>query len=68
MMNRARKWLVEQFLPAYARELLAEENERLRKELEDARMELRETQHYAAGLEYAIRHLPGMTVTNHYEA
>ena len=43
----------EQYLPAYAREVLMEENERLRKELDATRSELREMQHYAAGLEYA---------------
>lgn len=51
----------------YARETLLEENERLRRELEDARAELREVQHYAAGLEYTVRHLPAMTVMNNYE-
>lgn len=66
-MNRLRKWLVEKYLPAYARETLLEENERLRRELEDARAELREMQHYTAGLEYAVRHLPAMTVMNNYE-
>lgn len=66
-MNRLRKWLVEKYLPAYARETLLEENDRLRRELEDARAELREMQHYAAGLEYAVRHLPAMTVMNNYE-
>ena len=29
--------------------------------------ELREVQHYAAGLEYTVRHLPAMTVMNNYE-
>ncbi|PWM59597.1 MAG: hypothetical protein DBX91_06440 [Subdoligranulum variabile] len=66
-MNRLKKWLVEQYLPAYAREVLMEENERLRKELDATRSELREMQHYAAGLEYAVRHLPAMTVMNNYE-
>ncbi|PWM58579.1 MAG: hypothetical protein DBX91_08480 [Subdoligranulum variabile] len=66
-MNRLKKWLVERYLPAYAREVLMEENERLRKELDAARGELREMQHYAAGLEYAVRHLPANTVYNHYE-
>ena len=66
-MNRLRKWIVERYLPAYARETLLEENDRLRRKLEDARAELREVQHYAAGLEYTVRHLPAMTVMNNYE-
>lgn len=66
-MNRLRKWIVERYLPAYARETLLEENDRLRRELEDAWAELREVQHYAAGLEYTVRHLPAMTVMNNYE-
>ena len=67
-MIRLKKWLVEQYLPAYAREVLLEENERLRKDLEDARGELRELQNYAAGIEYALRHLPATTVYNNYES
>ncbi len=67
-MNRLKRWLVERYLPAYARETLLEENDRLRKELGEARGELREMQHYAAGLEYAVRHLPAMTVMNNYES
>lgn len=67
-MNRFKKWLVDRYLPAYAREVLMEENERLRKELDATRSELREMQHYAAGLEYAVRHLPAMTVMNNYES
>lgn len=67
-MNRLKRWLVDRYLPAYAREVLLEENERLRKDLEDARGELRELQNYAAGIEYALRHLPATTVYNNYES
>ena len=67
-MGGLKKWLVDRYLPAYAREVLLEENERLRKDLEDARGELRELQNYAAGLEYALRHLPATTVYNNYES
>ena len=67
-MNCLKKWLVEQYLPAYAREALLEENARLKKDLEEARGELREMQHYAAGLEYTVRHLPATTVYNNYES
>lgn len=67
-MGGLKKWLVDRYLPAYAREVLLEENERLRKELDATRSELRELQHYAAGLEYAVRHLPATTVNNHYES
>ena len=67
-MKRLKRWLVDRYLPAYAREVLLEENERLRKDLEDARGELRELQNYAAGIEYALRHLPATTVYNNYES
>lgn len=67
-MNRLKKWLVEQYLPAYTREVLLEENARLERALEEARGELREMQHYAAGLEYTVRHLPATTVYNNYES
>lgn len=67
-MGGLKRWLVDRYLPAYAREVLLEENERLRKDLEEAHGELRELQNYAAGMEYAVRHLPAMTVNNHYES
>ena len=35
-MNQFKKWLVENFLPRYAKESLIEENDRLRQELQEA--------------------------------
>ena len=64
-MNRFKKWLVDSFLPRYAKESLIEENNRLRQELQNIRQQAVEIQRYAAGLEYALRHMPGVVVHNH---
>lgn len=64
-MNQFKKWLVENFLPRYAKESLIEENDRLRQELQEAWRQADEIQQYAAGMEYALRHMPGVVVHNH---
>lgn len=64
-MNRFKKWLVENFLPRYAKESLIDENNRLKRELQEARRQAEKIQQYAAGLEYALRHMPGVVVHNH---
>ena len=64
-MNRIKKWLVENFLPRYAKESLIDENDRLKQELQEARQQAEEAWRYAAGLEYALRHMPGVVVHNH---
>lgn len=64
-MNQIKKWLVENFLPRYAKESLIEENNRLRQELRETRLQAEEVRQYTAGLEYALRHMPSVVVHNH---
>lgn len=64
-MNRFKKWLVENFLPRYAKESLIEENRRLQKELDELRSASTAMYEYGQGLEFALRHMPVMVVYNH---
>ena len=64
-MNRFKKWLVENFLPRYAKETLLDENNRLRQELREAQQQIEEIRQYEAGLKYALRYIPGVVVHNH---
>lgn len=56
-MNRLKKWLVETYLPAYTRVAMQEEQERLRKKLEQEAAKNRQLHAYAEGLEYALEAL-----------
>ena len=64
-MNRIKKWLVENFLPRYAKESLIEENRRLQKELDELRSASTAMYEYGKGLEFSLRHMPVMVVYNH---
>lgn len=54
-MKKIKLWLVNQFLPTWAREELLEANEKLRFENTRLREELRERDAYISGLEAGMR-------------
>lgn len=54
-MRKIKKWLIERILPVWARAELIAENERLRKEIESLRTELRLKDEYIDGLTAGIR-------------
>lgn len=54
-MRKIKKWLIERILPVWARAELMAENEKLRKEIEDLRLELRLQNEYIDGLTTGIR-------------
>ena len=54
-MRKLKKWLIERILPVWARAELMAENEKLRKEIEDLRLELRLQNEYIDGLTTGIR-------------
>ena len=56
-MKRLKKWLVETYLPAYTRMVMQEEQERLRRKLEQESAKNRQLRAYAEGLEYALEAL-----------
>ena len=54
------------YMDDYRRWLEADlEDPALKQELQEARQQAEETWRYAAGLEYALRHIPGVVVHNH---
>ena len=55
MIRKLKKWLFERILPVWARAELMEENERLRKEVECLRIDLRLKDEYIEGLTDGIR-------------
>lgn len=54
-MRRFKKWLLEQFLPAWAKESVYADNKRLQAQLERQAKELRELNAYIDGMETALR-------------
>lgn len=54
-MRKIKKWLIERILPVWARAELMAENERLRQEIADLRLELRLQNEYIDGLTAGIR-------------
>lgn len=54
-MKRIKQWLRERFLPVYLKEDLQRENDRLREEIRELRIHIRELNAYADGLEYGLR-------------
>ena len=55
MIKRFRKWLYDNFLPAWAKETLLEENKALVKECDELRRKLDEREAYISGLESGMR-------------
>lgn len=53
-MNRLKQWLVEQYLPAYARQSMLEEQARLRRALAAWQERYGALRAYADGLEHAL--------------
>lgn len=54
-MNKFKKWLYERYLPAYCREKLMEENESLKKQLQEATAENRELKAYINGMQTRLK-------------
>ena len=50
-----KKWLMDQFLPMWAKETVLADNRRLKRELRTARQELDSMKMYVKGLETGIR-------------
>lgn len=55
MMKRIKRWLVEKYLPVYAREALLEDNAKLHQEVEALTAEVARQQSYIEGMQVAMR-------------
>lgn len=54
-MKKFKRWLIERFLPAWAKETILKENEELRQSVAELRQKLNERDSYIDGLESGIR-------------
>lgn len=54
-MNRLRTWLLERFLPAWAKDTIYQENKALQEKLEQKNQEIRVLNAYIDGLETGVR-------------
>ena len=61
--TRLRHWLVQHFLPLWAKETILAENRRLREELERRRAENERLRAYANGLEAGLRAVRGIRIS-----
>ena len=60
MIRRLRHWLIERYLPVWAKETILEDNRRLRRQLEQEKAENSSLRAYARGLEEGLAALHGM--------
>jgi len=63
-MRRFKKWLLEKFLPAWAKDSVYAENKRLLAQLERQAQEMRELNAYIDGLETALCSMRRIVITN----
>lgn len=54
-MRKFKRWLIEYFLPAWAKETILKENEELRQSVAELRQKLNERDSYIDGLEAGIK-------------
>lgn len=63
-MSKFKTWLLERFLPAWAKESVYQDNKKLLAQLERQQQELRELHAYIDGLEAGLRALRRVTIRN----
>ncbi len=63
-MRKFRKWLLEKFLPAWAKDSVYAENKRLLAQLERQAQDMRELNAYIDGLETALRSMRRIVINN----
>ena len=63
-MRKLKIWLLERFLPAWAKDGVYQENKRLLAQLERQKQEIRELNAYIDGLEAGLRVLRRVTIRN----
>lgn len=63
-MRRFRKWLLEKFLPAWAKDSVYAENKRLLAQLERQSHEMRELNAYIDGVETTLRSTRRIVINN----
>ena len=64
MIRRIRQWLIDRFLPVWAKESVVKENERLRQRLAEKETEIERLKAYIEGLETGIRSQRKIVINN----
>ena len=63
-MRKLKTWLIERFLPAWAKESVHKENQTLRAEIADLKARIKEREAYIDGLERGLRTQRRITIRN----
>lgn len=63
-MRKLKTWLLERFLPAWAKDGVYRENQTLKAELERQKQEIRELNAYIDGLEQGLRSMRRIVIQN----
>lgn len=63
-MRRFKHWLLERFLPAWAKDSVYRENAALRAELDERAQEIRRLEAYIDGMESALRTMRRIVIQN----
>lgn len=63
-MSKIKRWFFEKYLPAYCREKLTEENDNLRKELQEAKAKNNELKAYINGMQIGLKAVKKIQIIN----
>lgn len=63
-MSRFKRWLVDNYLPTWAKQTVLEDNDRLKKKISQMELEMADLKGYCEGLETAIRAIRRITIHN----
>lgn len=63
-MTKIKMWIIEKYLPSYAKESMTEELRSLNLEIDDLRRENERLRAYIAGLERGVRSLKKVVINN----
>lgn len=63
-MRKLKIWLLERFLPAWAKDSVYQENKQLLAQLERQKQEIRELHAYIDGMDVCLRSLRRVTIRN----
>ena len=67
-MSRFKKWLVDKYLPTWAKQTILEENRSMHDQIDRLKLEMADLKGYCDGLETALRTIRRITITNEVRA
>lgn len=66
-MSKFKQWFFNKYLPAYCKEKLMEENDELRKEVQELTVENKELEAYISGMQRGLRAVKKIQIVNRGE-